>query len=742
VQVLESGQIEYTERAFDQDAAAAMKGRIERALVELITNSDDSYALLERSGMRTKGLIRIEMDRHRLKPWKVVVRDRAAGMSLEEMREKLCRVGGQTSGFEGGAAVRGLLGRGAKDVAAFGFVTFESIKDDKYCRCRLTNRGQYEIFKPVRATGEDRQNLQIPIGSGTVVTVDVGPQFDAPRHNTLVERLPAHHALRDIASDPRRKLILINLKDSDHKGDLLVYKFPTGKLVLDDEFEVPAYPGAMGKIKIFRAPERFTEDQNSPYRQGGILVKSTRAIHEITLFGFDGDPYAEWFFGRLECPFIDNLIREYDHCFERRTNPQSANPTRMLQRQRDGLVREHPFTLALFAEAKKRLTVLVEQEKERDREKKTQVENEQTTRTLRRLAAAASRFMADKLQEFEIEATGRLGALRMQGELAIVPSACIVKPRETKTLSILMKSALVQRSGPKVSLAQEGEGVEILSAEVVAAPRGDRPDISSGTFKIRGLVAGSMVLIKASSADVTADALVQVEERKEEEPRIPPGLSFEHDSYHVRFGKTKRLVLRAKIAGEDLEGVTVNIASDTAGILPLRLVVALRLNLALGCFIAEAAISGKQLGAKGKIIAQLRGFIAEAKVTVVQRDLEGPFSFDIKIVNEDFGPQRAIWDHTNGILKITAQHKSIGRYLGRGEENFPGQDRPHFKTILAEIVADQVVRRLIEIREEKQGKDEDLDAHAVYATHQKYVGEFLPIAHEIQLPTFELNKIP
>jgi len=741
MEVLESGRIEYTERAFDQDADAAMRGKIERALVELITNSDDSYALLEQKGLRVSGLIRIEMDRHRLKAWKVVVRDRAAGMTMDDIKKKLCRVGAQTSGFESGAAVRGSLGRGAKDVAAFGWVTFESVRDDMYCGCRLTNRGHYEIFKPTSATDEIRRDLQVPSGPGTVVTMSVGPQFDAPRHATLVERLPAHYALRDISSDSKRRLVLVNLKDPDHKGDPLVYKFPTGKLVLESEFDVPDYPGARARMKVFRAPERFVEDQNSPYRQGGILVKSTRAIHEITLFGFEGDPYADWFFGRLECPFIDDLIREYDRCFEKGADLPQSNPTRILQRQRDGLVREHPFTVALFAEAKRRLAVLVEQEKEKDREKKARVENEETTRTLRRLAAAASKFMADKLQEFEIEATGRLGALRMQGELAIVPSACIVKPGETKTLSVLAKNDLVQRAGVKVLLTAEGEGVELMSSQVLVVPRTDRPDISSGTCKVRGAVPSSLVLVKATLGEVTADALVQVQERVIEEIKTPPGLSFEHDSYHVRFGKTKQLILRAKIVGEDLEGVMVNIVSDTAGILPLRFLVPLRGNPELGCFTAKVLVSGKQLGAKGKIIAQLRGFIAEARVAVVQRELEGPFSFEIKIVPEDFGPQRAIWDQGNSLLKISARHKSIGRYLGRPEENFPGQDRPHFKTILAEIVADQVVRRLVEIREDKQGTDPDLDAHAFYATHQKYVGEFLPIAHEIQLPPATLGKI-
>jgi len=166
------------------------------------------------------------------------------------------------------------------------------------------------------------------------------------------------------------------------------------------------------------------------------------------------------------------------------------------------------------------------------------------------------------------------------------------------------------------------------------------------------------------------------------------------------------------------------------------------MNAPLACYTADVFVSGKKLGGKAKIIAQLRGYLAEANVIVVQRDIEGPFSFVIKIVDKDFGPQRAVWTEHNTILEISARHKSLTRYLDPREKNFAGQEKPHFKVVLAEIVADQVVRRLMELREEKEGPEPDLDypAHAVYATHQKYVGEFLPLAHEIQLPTADLRK--
>ena len=114
-------QVEYGGRAFAQDASNAMKGDIVRGLVELITNCDDAYGDVD-------GKIRIEVEHRKNKPWKVIVRDRAAGMRKEKMVKAIGGLGGRTSGFEHGKDVRGNLGRGAKDLAAFGPVTFENLR--------------------------------------------------------------------------------------------------------------------------------------------------------------------------------------------------------------------------------------------------------------------------------------------------------------------------------------------------------------------------------------------------------------------------------------------------------------------------------------------------------------------------------------------------------------------------------------------------------------------------------------
>lgn len=166
-----SNRIKYTSRAFQQDAANAMKGDIVRGLIELITNCDDAY------GDTTQGKIRIEVEHRRNVPWKVIVRDRAKGMRRSLMARAIGDVGARTSGFEEGARVRGNLGRGAKDVASFGPVTFDSICDGFVSSMTLETDGTFDDPTERRASDDDRERLGIKRGNGTVVTVEVRGKF-------------------------------------------------------------------------------------------------------------------------------------------------------------------------------------------------------------------------------------------------------------------------------------------------------------------------------------------------------------------------------------------------------------------------------------------------------------------------------------------------------------------------------------------------------------------------------------
>ncbi len=96
----ETGAISYTGRAFHQDAMEAMRSDIVRGLIELITNSDDAYAGLPDV---KQGKIVVEVEHRRAQSWRVIVRDRATGMSAAKMKQRLTHLGERTSGFEPGS---------------------------------------------------------------------------------------------------------------------------------------------------------------------------------------------------------------------------------------------------------------------------------------------------------------------------------------------------------------------------------------------------------------------------------------------------------------------------------------------------------------------------------------------------------------------------------------------------------------------------------------------------------------
>jgi hypothetical protein len=154
------GTVQYSGRAFHQDATDAMRGDIVRGLIELITNSDDAYADLDDNRC---GKIVVEVEHRRNQPWRVVVRDRASGMSAETLEQRLTRLGGRTSGFESGQDRRGNLGRGAKDLAAFGDVTFSSIHEGRFSQLILHSNSTWKLTER-EATTYERAELGVTRG--------------------------------------------------------------------------------------------------------------------------------------------------------------------------------------------------------------------------------------------------------------------------------------------------------------------------------------------------------------------------------------------------------------------------------------------------------------------------------------------------------------------------------------------------------------------------------------------------
>jgi len=745
VEIIDRGMVEYTERAFSQDAQEAMGGDMYRAFAELITNSDDSYARLGKSkGRPVKGGILIEVEHRKGTNWKMIIRDRAEGMTTKEMKAKLTVLGERTSGFASGEQVRGLLGRGGKDVAAFGRVMWECVRDGRYNRLDLEPTGTWELYRPRRVDPEVRKRLGIPRGDGTVVTVNVDKGFRCPWHRTLCEKLPRHYSLRDIMSDPNRKNLLVNLNEKGHKGDKLQYSYPEGELKTDEEeMAIPGYPEVTAHLKIWRHGTRFDEDKRSPFRENGILVRSGRAIHQISLFGLETDAYSEWFFGKLDCPYIDTLVNEYDERHAAREPHPESNPTRLISRRREGLAPNHPFTQALFEVARERLKLLVEKEREAEEERHRRIESRETKARLSRLAAAARRFMVKKMREFdeEVDLAGVVIGDRLVPDLKIIPGGCKLPPGETKTFSVLSRAELDASAEVRLRIASGSSGIAISRKEIRLRRHPKIENALRGAFKVEAIAEDGFGIVEAERNGFLDQASVEVGER-EIEIVVPEELTFEKPSYNLVYGKRKSVKILAPKSLVDIAGPIVHVTStDPQHIVVRRQKVKLRMSQDGEYAIGETQVEGRKLDAKAVLHAALGRALASAKAKVVQRRLTGP-PIEFRVVNESWGPQRAIWSPPDGyLLKIAGKHESIGRYLGPADKGFPGQESPHFRLLLAEISAASVCQRLLIEKDKGSSVRLDMDRVSFYHDHLRLMGEFLPTAHRAMLSKQEAEVL-
>ena len=101
---MEQGVIEVDPRHTVRRMRIAMQGNVIRALVELVTNADDSYIRLEDEKKSNGGVIEVLYEKVGYKGF-FAVRDHAEGMSLDDVRESFKKYGGETSGMKKGKRV-------------------------------------------------------------------------------------------------------------------------------------------------------------------------------------------------------------------------------------------------------------------------------------------------------------------------------------------------------------------------------------------------------------------------------------------------------------------------------------------------------------------------------------------------------------------------------------------------------------------------------------------------------------
>jgi hypothetical protein len=224
-------------------------------------------------------------------------------------------------------------------------------------------------------------------------------------------------------------------------------------------------------------------------------------------------------------------------------------------------------------------------------------------------------------------------------------------------------------------------------------------------------------------------------------------LAFQTDFALKRTENRKRKIkILAELSGGIVPGMVVDVSSNNSAITVVGQKPKLKRVNNKNYSEAIVSVLGRQLGAKGNLTARVAEKEVKTSIQVVSKELPKGPPLDFKIWPEKFEPYRARWDTPNNpnLLIVSSQHPTVERYLG-AQPDFEGQNNPHFKLLLAEIVAERVCQRALELKESNYPADfqagQNFDVRAFYHEHNLLMAEFTPIAHRTLLTNKEMEQL-
>ena len=702
------GQLKYTQRGFQQDAEEAMKGDVLRALIELITNADDAY------DGKGNGFIEVSYLKSN-DPYKgiFVVRDKAGGLKGSKMEEAFTNLGDINQKAVAELGTRGLFGRGAKDIAALGRARFVSICEGQYSTLEINHRGEYEMdfvddvptIEAISETGLTGKE------SGLTAELHVHERHRVPSASEMVEKLETNVQLRD----------LINRNDVTYYDERTKIKkrleglTPTGELILDKKITIPYYKLPV-RLSIYRLPTKELGSINA-YSRHGIVVSGRGATYENSFFHLSGRQEVGWFCGRLDAPEIHDLSRAVDQ----EDNDDEYNPTRVISRSREGLVREHPYWRALCSAVEPHLKPLLEAAAEEEGAQRREGEK------LRNRFNALSNTLANKLQELlDASDSGEIPVETVTDDnfqdLTIIPPRRICKKGEVVTLTLRAPEDMDLES-LDVSITSGTDVIEIIDIpDSTKWVHHERLPAISNTIRFKATAVGT-ARIFATRNEVSASCEVTVINFEPPTEMIPEELKFDPDEVSVAPEKRKILLLRAPInyAGER---ALLKVADNLLEVQPTA---TLRPNASgSACEARVVTIAGKAEGTD-VVSATIGSVVARVSVKITEAGHKRNPKLDFELSGRDNPNQRVTASIEDGrlMIRMYGKHTSLryifGSYKSDGFEN---ENSPEASATISETLAQQLATYVVE-REAEIHPEHFSDAAMYFARQQQLVPDFV-----------------
>ena len=707
--IKKSGDLQYTARAFKQDSEDAMKGDVIRALIELITNADDAYN-------SKGGKIQIRFLKAQ-KPFQAIisVHDQATGLSAEGLEKAFARLGDLNQKFVGDMGTRGLFGRGAKDVAALGKARFSSIRDNKYSTLEIN---------PVEAsfsmedmdetpTEESYKDCFLKTGqSGLTAHLFVNEIHRVPGPVDMVRKLESHVQIRDLLNRNE-----VSYFDERNQTEIQLKGIePTGEKLIDVNLDIPKYKHPV-HLEVYKLPAKETSGLDE-YSNHGLVISGRGAAYENSFLHLSRRPEAGWFCGILDAPEIHDLARSIDL----ETVGNALNPTRIVSRQRDGLVQNHPYYRALAGELEKVLKPVFDAMAEEEGAQRKESEK------LRKKFDAISQVLANTLQEILNENdAGELPTTTdddgTNNTLVIIPPRRILKVGETVSLTMRAPKSIPVTEIAVLLEASTGEfAIDEKAFTKTKWESHPRLDCVQKTIHVTALSKGLGKVIAYQGNSRAESELIAVHF----EPIIeiePLTIEFIPNSVKVAPGKGKNLLIKGPLQNV---GERIEILSDNA---KLALPDSVILKASKSGKSAEAFVHAKAGNEEGDctVTAVLDSATAKCQVKIEETTKNKNPKIRIEVVGNENPPRRVDTLPEDGqlVIRIYGRHNSLARILGRSSETgFEFESTPEAQASIVEIVAQQLSIYAVE-RDAEKNPDRYLDAPSIFFRQQDFIPRFV-----------------
>jgi hypothetical protein len=480
------------------------------AIVELVTNSDDSYTRLESKGRETSGIIKIFLTRTKGGHCTFIrVIDEAEGMSFQSLKKSI-EFSGETSGFKEGGTVRGFFGRGLKEsIIALGKGSIFTLKDSVLCNAEIYYDSKekdaiYKLATPIKGESEEElKNLGFNSRSGSIVEIKITntSKDNIPSSKIIDDHISKHYSLRDICASKKRKIEL-HFSEPDNKGlltkTLLSYQYPKGELVFDKPVNIS---GDNVYIKIYESEVQL-DSPVIPQGTAGLMIKSEGSILDNKLFGFENEPSGLYFYGEVNYPGIAKAIRNGDES--------------IVDYNRGGLDWRHISNKELERKIKQILKILVDKKREEIVDKGEQEVKQPIQKLLNDICQELSKMAKDELEDTG-PAPGQLNSL------IIIPMVANLEPDKPRNLGVYAPRYLIEEMEThRVEILSSNSNIHIINSSINLNPHKTDKNAAYSSFKVVGNLEGESAIITAKLNSKSATCEVRVQEQKERPPSGKP----------------------------------------------------------------------------------------------------------------------------------------------------------------------------------------------------------------------------